>query len=192
MMDMLQLLTTLDTQILLWMQQSLRFASATAFWELMTDLGNAGFLWIVTALVLLARRKTRTYGIAVILALFLDVVITNGILKLLIARPRPFLTHADIIPLIKPPGGFSFPSGHSASSFAVSFVLYKLLPKRVGIPAVVLAVLIGFSRMYLGVHYPSDVLAGLVVGYGIARFVVWVLPKLRLPSWLMASRFRME
>lgn len=178
MIRMLQTITNLDYQILLWIQQNLRSEMATDFWESMTDMGNAGIFWLAVALVLLARRKTRFVGAAASLAIFLDVIITNGILKLLIARPRPFLTDTDITPLIPPPAGFSFPSGHSVSSFAVAFVLYQLLPKRYGIPAVIIAVLIALSRLYLGVHYPSDVLAGLFIGFAISKAAIWLTQKI--------------
>ena len=81
-----------------------------------------------------------------------------------------------LIPLITPPTDYSFPSGHTAASFAVGVLLFRKLPKRYGIPALVLAALIGFSRLYLGVHYPSDVLAGALLGTGIsyAAEVFWL------------------
>ncbi len=174
----LQTITNLDYQILIWIQQNLRSDMATDFWESMTDMGTAGIFWLAIAAVLLMRKKTRLVGAAASLALFLDVVLTNGILKLLVGRPRPFLTDTDIIPLIPPPAGFSFPSGHSVSSFAVAFVLYQMLPKRFGIPAVVIAVLIALSRLYLGVHYPSDVLAGLFIGFAISKAAIWLAQKI--------------
>ena len=98
------------------------------------------------------------------------------LLKHLIARSRPYDCILGLIPLITPPTDYSFPSGHTAASFAVGALLFRKLPKRYGIPALVLAALIGFSRLYLGVHYPSDVLAGALLGTGIsyAAEVFWL------------------
>lgn len=98
------------------------------------------------------------------LALAGSLVINNLILKNLVARPRPYEMVAGLMPLIPRPADYSFPSGHTGSSFAAAVVLYGQLPKKWGIAALVLAVLISISRLYLGVHYPSDVLAGALIG----------------------------
>ena len=108
-------------------------------------------------------------------ALLGSLIINNHIIKNLVQRPRPFVTFTDIQILIPTPSEFSFPSGHTASSFAAAAVFYRFLPKQLGIPAVVLAGLIGFSRLYVGVHYPTDVLAGMLMGVLLsymAEFVV--------------------
>lgn len=186
---MLQTITSFDLQTLLWIQQNLQSDTLTSFLEFMTDLGNAGIIWIASAVILLLNERTRSIGIAVSLAIFLDVIVTNGIMKPLIARPRPFLLYPAIVPLITPPTGFSFPSGHSVSSFAAAFVLYGLLPKRYGIPAVSIAVLISLSRIYLGVHYPSDILAGLLLGFVIAKAVLWLMHKTEMLHWFFTKIF---
>lgn len=80
-----------------------------------------------------------------------------------VARPRPFDTYTQIIPLITRPKDYSFPSGHTCASFAVALVCLRMLPGKWGILPVVLAGMIAFSRLYLGVHYPGDVLAGFLV-----------------------------
>lgn len=184
MICMLQTITSLDSQILFWIQQNIRSDSATLFWEFMTDLGNIGILWIFVTLILLFRKKTRTAGITAALAILMDTVISNGILKTWIARPRPFLTYTDIMPIIPPPTDFSFPSGHTAIAFAVAFVIYELLPRRYSIPALVTAALIGMSRLYLGVHYPTDILAGILIGFAIAKTAVWLIQKMGSHHWL--------
>lgn len=183
---MLQAVTTLDLQILLWVQQNIRSDTATAFWECMTDLGNMGALWIAVTVALWLRRKTRFAGAAASLAMLMDAVISNGLLKLWIARPRPFLAYTEITPLISPPADFSFPSGHTAFAFAVAFVIYELLPKRYGIPALVTAAFIGISRLYLGVHYPTDVLAGMLIGFVVAKTAVLLMQKMKSGRWLSA------
>lgn len=184
---MMQSLTNMDVQLLFWIQQNVRSDAATAFLEFFTDLGNMGALWIGLAVALFLYKKTRLTGSHAMLAVAVNVVLTNGLLKYLVARPRPFLLHSEINPLIALPTGFSFPSGHTSCSFAVAFVLYALLPKRYGIPALVTAVLVGFSRLYLGVHYPTDVLAGVLVGFVAAKFSIWFMKKMIARGWFSTS-----
>uniref|UniRef100_UPI000B24E0A3 phosphatase PAP2 family protein n=1 Tax=Clostridium sp. NkU-1 TaxID=1095009 RepID=UPI000B24E0A3 len=135
-----------------------------------TGLGDSGIFWIITGAVLLCFKKTRIMGLCVILSLAAGFLIGNMFLKNLIARPRPCWIDDSIPLLIKNPGDYSFPSGHTLASFegAVSIWLYN---RKWGTPALVLAVLIGFSRMYLFVHFPTDVLGGLVLGTLIAVLV---------------------
>ena len=107
----------------------------------------------------------------------MDVVLCNGILKNLVGRIRPFDVNTSIQLLVARPHDYSFPSGHTAASFAAAVILFLQLPKKYGIPALILAVLISFSRLYLGVHYPTDVLAGAVSGTLIALAVHWIFEK---------------
>ena len=98
-------------------------------------------------------------------ALLLSLMFTNGILKHLVERPRPWLTVEGLTPLIAEHDPNSFPSGHTSASFAAASAWCRTLPRRwMGVTAVVLAALMGFSRLYVGVHFPSDVLAGVLVG----------------------------
>lgn len=129
-----------------------------------TSLGNAGIIWIVLAVVLLIFPKTRKTGIIVAAALLMDLVLCNLILKNLVARVRPYDVNTAIAILIKKPLDFSFPSGHTAASFAAMTALFLAKMKKAWIAALVLAVLIAFSRLYFYVHYPTDVLGGAVVG----------------------------
>lgn len=129
-----------------------------------TSLGNAGIIWIVLAVVLLILPKTRKTGIIVAAALLADLVLCNLILKNLVARVRPYDVNTAIAILIKKPLDFSFPSGHTAASFAAMTALFLAKMKKAWIAALVLAVLIAFSRLYFYVHYPTDVLGGAVVG----------------------------
>lgn len=92
-------------------------------------------------------------------------------LKNLIRRVRPYEVISGLTALIEKQHDFSFPSGHTASSFAVAIILYQELPKKYGCIAIVLAILIAFSRLYLGVHYPSDVIAGAISGSCIGMLV---------------------
>ena len=129
-----------------------------------TSLGNVGIIWIVLAVVLLILPKTRKTGIIVAAALLMDLILCNLILKNLVARVRPYDVNTAIAILIKKPLDFSFPSGHTAASFAAMTALFLAKMKKAWIAALILALLIAFSRLYFYVHYPTDVLGGAVVG----------------------------
>lgn len=133
-----------------------------------TILGDMGIVWIILTLILLIPKKTRRTGAAMAVALLLGLIFCNGILKNVVARPRPFdmakFTVAKENLLIPAPTDWSFPSGHTVSSTAASTALFKDHTVW-GFLAFVLALTIAFSRLYLQVHYPSDVLAGLVLGF---------------------------
>lgn len=139
--------------------------------------GDKGLIWIGIALVLCAFPKWRSAGLAMLLALGLAHVIGNLFLKNLIGRPRPFVMHPAIELKIPPPNEFSFPSGHSITAFAAVFALPSSLGtlKRV---LALLAVGIAFSRLYLFMHYPSDVLGGVVLGM-IIGYSVSCIPALK-------------
>lgn len=128
----------------------------------LTSLGNKGIIWIAIAVFLLLFKKTRRLGLAVGLALLLDLLMCDITLKPLIARIRPF-DLIEIELLIASPHDFSFPSGHTAVSFSAVFAL-MFSKSKLYIPSLILAVIIAFSRLYLFVHYPSDILGGIVVG----------------------------
>lgn len=157
--------------ILLMIQEHVRNGILTPFFLFITTLGDAGFIWIVSALISLCFKKTRKTGIAVIIALCLSLLINNLILKNLIVRIRPYEVIEGLQILIPKQSDFSFPSGHTGSSFAAAIVFYRCMGKKYGIAAIILAVLIAFSRLYIGVHYPTDVLAGMITGIAIGYFV---------------------
>lgn len=174
-MNILQSIQQLDGEILLLIQQYLRTDMLTPFMKSVTFLGNGGWFWILCAVVLLAVPKTRKTGYAAALSLIFGVIVTNLLLKNIVARPRPFAEVEALIPMIIKPKDFSFPSGHTTASFAVALVMLRMLPKKFGIPAVVLAALVAFSRLYLGVHYPTDVLAGFVIALVGSTLSVWIV-----------------
>ena len=121
-------------------------------------------MWIAIAVLLLFVKNYRKVGLMVGGSLLGSLVFNNMIIKNIVARPRPYRMMEELMILIPEPGEYSFPSGHTSSSFAAGVVLYLMLPKKYGIPAMVLAFLIGISRLYVGVHYPTDVLGGMVMG----------------------------
>ncbi|MCF0134166.1 MAG: phosphatase PAP2 family protein [Blautia sp.] len=130
---------------------------------LVTKLGDNGVFWIVCALVLLFIPKTKRMGIAIAVSLILELLICNILLKPLVARVRPCDVNTAFTLLVSRPVDYSFPSGHTCASFAaMSAILFS--KNRLWIPAAVIAVVVAFSRLYLYVHYPSDVLAGALLG----------------------------
>lgn len=161
---MLETLLNLDGGFLLFLQDSVRNPILNSVMTLITSLGNGGILWIAATILLLIPKKTRKIGLMSAVALLGSLIINNQIIKNMVRRPRPFVTFPDLKILIPTPSEYSFPSGHTSSSFAAAAVFYRHLPKKAGVPAVVLAGLIGFSRLYVGVHYPTDVLAGIIMG----------------------------
>lgn len=130
-------------------------------------LGNNGLFWIVLSLILVCFKKTRRCGFAMMIAMAICFVVGNLALKNLIARPRPFMADTSVALKIPAPGEYSFPSGHTMNAFSAATVIF-LHHKKAGIPALVLASLIAFSRMYLFVHFPTDILGGILVGVGAA------------------------
>ena len=136
-----------------------------------TSLGNGGFIWIAVAVCLMFSKKYRKSGILLIIALAVGAIFGSVILKPIIARPRPCHVYGELPLLIKIPTDFSFPSGHTMSSVSSAYVLYKA-NKKFGYVAIPLAVLIAFSRLYLYVHFPSDIIAGAIFGIVIAFSVV--------------------
>lgn len=147
-----------------------------AVMPMITMLGSGGALWIVTAVILLCTKKYRKYGLMMGLGLLMGLLISNLTLKPLIARARPFLVNPDVVLLIRAPKDFSFPSGHTQAAFLASTVLFYM-HRKIGIAALILSALIAFSRMYLYVHYPSDILAGLVIGVLLACLSIWLVER---------------
>lgn len=173
----MELIQQIDTAILLFIQNHMRIETWNGFWGFITSLADKGWFWVTVSILLLVPKKTRMAGIASLVSLALCFGVTNVILKEWVARPRPYNAVEAIVPLIKGPRDYSFPSGHTTASFASALVFFRLLPRKYGIPAVCLAGLIGFSRLYLGVHYPSDVLGGFLVAWaGSACAVSYILP----------------
>lgn len=150
--------------ILLWIQEYMRGPLTDRFFAHYTALGNAGLVWIALSVLFLLFKRTRKAGIAGLLALLIGFVGTNLILKPLAHRTRPWLVVEGLAALVLEGDPHSFPSGHTCAAFAAACAWHPRLPGRWGNLALVCAVLMGFSRLYVGVHFPTDVLAGALVG----------------------------
>ena len=159
----MQFIQQLDLSILLFIQEHLRFAWMNGFWEFITHFGDGGIFWTVLTLALMIPKRTRKAGSVAACSLLLGFLITNVTLKPLVDRVRPYNYSDVIIPLGRIPVESSFPSGHTCASFACALIYVRMLPKKCGISLLVLAVLISLSRLYLCVHFPTDVLGGFLV-----------------------------
>lgn len=162
-----------EFEFLDWLQ-TLHTPMLDRFFSTITHLGDAGILWILLAVILLVIPKTRKVGAAIAIALVIDLILCNGILKNLVARTRPFDINETVSLLIKAPTDFSFPSGHTAASFAAVAALFFSKEKWMWKVFGVIAIVIAFSRMYLYVHYPTDVLGGIFIGV-FAGFAGWYI-----------------
>lgn len=129
----------------------------------LSRIGNYGLIWIVVSVCLLISKKHRRWGVLLLCALAVTTLTGEFILKNIVCRHRPFVTDHTFSLLIPEPSGFSFPSVHSAAAFCAATVLWKWKHKA-GAAAFILASLIAFSRMYLYVHFPTDVLGGIALG----------------------------
>ena len=178
-----------DLPILDWIQANLQSELMDTVMPIITLLGDAGIFWIICSLILMVFPKTRRTGLGMGIAMAMGLLICNVIMKPLIGRIRPYDYQIDILGktwndllvggklLVDTPHDFSFPSGHTIASFEACTAL-MMGNKKLGIPATLLAILIAFSRMYLYVHYPTDVICSVIlgtifglIGFGIAKII---------------------
>lgn len=195
MLEMIQaILNTLaisfDIPILDWIQAHLISEPMDTFMYCITLFGEGGIFWIACTVIFLFFRKTRRMGVGMAIALAMGLLICNIALKPWIARPRPYdfaLEHfgTEVWLLTGRLSDFSFPSGHTIASFEASVVMLKN-SKKLGIPALILAIMVSLSRLYLYVHYPTDVIISVIlgtvfalIGNAIAKRIVPAAPKKR-------------
>ena len=161
-----------------------------------THLGDTpGIIWCILGICLLIPKKTRKLGILLFAGLAIASLINNVCLKEIIQRPRPYNLDPSVWAnagytyewpgLIKQSSSWSFPSGHTSSSIGAAFALLLGCKKKylgVGIPAFIVSLLIGFSRIYVHVHYPTDVIVGALVGI-IGGIIAWlIIEKVVMPK----------
>lgn len=178
----MQGLNLFDRAVMSFVQQNCHNAFTDAVFPSVTYLGESGLVWIALAVLLLYfGRKSgwRTQGLLMLTAMLAGLLIGEIAMKNLVCRPRPFQEYPEyMLMLIVPPSGYSFPSGHSCSSFAAAVVVFSR-DKRFGTAALALAALIAFSRVFLFVHYPTDVLAGAALGVACGLATVKLYPRAR-------------
>lgn len=169
----------MEADFLLWIQQHARAGWLTPLMQLVSHLGDKGLFWIALTLLLLCMKRTRRLGAYCAVSMALTFLVVNVAIKPLVARIRPY----DLFPvlrdglLVAPEHDYSFPSGHSANSFAVAWIIFRMSKRKYGVPAVTLASLISISRLYVSIHYPSDVLCGILIAICLAELTLWQLPR---------------
>ncbi|MCQ2491555.1 MAG: phosphatase PAP2 family protein [Lachnospiraceae bacterium] len=187
---MIDIITSIDFFILQLIQSHVVRDSFTPVLKVLTTIGNAGAIWIVLGLILTLNKRTRKVGIIFLVFLAIEHFGINTTLKHHFARPRPFVQDPAITLLINAPKDTSFPSGHSSASFFAATYLYRY-KKYLGVPAIILAGLIAFSRLYFYVHFPSDVLVGslegILVGI-VASFVLQLFIKRPIKTKINAKK----
>ena len=174
-------LNPFDQAVMRFIQEHCHNAATDLLFPFLTYLGESGIFWIALALLLIALGKKtgwRATGGVMLAAMLAGLLIGEVALKHIVCRPRPFQDFPQYTALlIPPPSGWSFPSGHSCASFAAATAVFRR-DKRFGAGAYVLAGLIAFSRVFLFVHYPTDVLAGSLLGLLCGLAASWFFPRL--------------
>lgn len=175
---MVQLIQKFDDYVLLYITNNMHSNIMDRAMIIITSLGNMGAIWIVISVLLIINKKYRGIGFMILGALMLSSILGDIILKNLAKRMRPciYMTQAQL--LISKPLSYSFPSGHTSAAFASAGILKKYF-KKYAIEIITLASLIAFSRMYLYVHYPTDVLAGIILGIIYSKITIYLFHRVK-------------
>lgn len=182
-MNFVEYITSIDFAILDFIQNTIKCVFLDYVMAFFSYIGEAGGIWLISAIIMLVFRKTRATGVMMIVALLAGYLIGEVGIKNIVGRVRPFRVNTDIVLNIAPPSGYSFPSGHSCSSFAAATVIF-MHSKKLGIPALIIASLIAFSRLYNYVHFPTDVIGGIILGIICAVVTVYLFKKTGLDTKL--------
>ena len=181
----------MDSDILLYIQEYLRNDLLTPFMVFLTHTGDYGILCIAVSVILILLRKTRCLGHVIAFSIAIESIITNLLLKNLIARTRPYEVIEELELLIGEQPDFSFPSGHAGVTFALAgAMLFAFMygvkgfekNKRnslIVLLVLIYALLLAFSRLFVGVHYPTDVLGGMLIGLLSGLVGYWLEKKVR-------------
>lgn len=171
---MIQWITNFEINILMWIQNNLRSDILDNIMKFVTTLGDAGIIWITLGIILLINSKTRKIGLTLLLALALTSFMGEAVIKNIVCRDRPFLNIEGIKLIIEAPTSYSFPSGHTASSFAAATVLGYYF-RKYAVVFYSFAALMAFSRLYLFVHYPTDILGGILLGICCSLIMIYTV-----------------
>ena len=169
-MNFFEMIGKADYAVLIFVRDHLSSPFADKLFVYISIAGDRALLWMITAVVLLFFKKTRPAGFLTLAVLLFELIVSEVFVKTAVQRQRPFVEYGFKI-LVQPPPSFSFPSGHALSSFSSAVVFFHFIGRKAR-PFIAVAVLISFSRIYLLVHYPSDVLAGALLGILTAFFAV--------------------
>ncbi len=175
---MIEFITKIDFNILYWIQENLKCAFMDFMMPLFSFIEEGGMVWIAVSIILICFKKTRYCGFAILLAMGIDTLITEVTIKNIVCRVRPCNQVPGFDMIVTPPDSYGFPSNHSASSFAAATAIFLNIRNKLwSIPAFLGAGIIAFSRLYVFVHFPSDVIVGAVLGCVIALLVCWLMKK---------------
>ena len=174
---MIQSLEKMDFNILKYITDHFHNVALDKVMPIITYLGNGGLIWIILSIVLMINNKYRKIGFLTLCSMVLGAILGEVILKQIFHRSRPFIELPGLELLIKKPLTYSFPSGHTLSAFAAAGVIGGMI-KKFKQSVMILAILIAFSRLYLFVHYPSDILVGMVLGLLCAKIVLFFSRKM--------------
>ena len=173
---MSEIIQNWDETILRQIADNLRQPVLDIFMIFYTNLGNSGLIFIAAAIVMLLFRRTRRAGAAAGVAMVLGLLITNLTIKPLVARLRPWIVMEGFQTLVTSSDMNSFPSGHTCAAFAFAAAVCAVLPQKwAKAAALIAAALMGFSRLYVGVHFPTDVLAGAAIGAICGAAGAWIV-----------------
>ena len=175
-------ITSIDFSILNGIQQ-LRCGFLDTVLSSLSSIGHAGIVWIVLSILLLFFKKTRAAGVIALLAMGFGYLMGDIVIKPLVQRSRPFVVNPDVVPFIKKPSSFSFPSGHSCTS-AVAATVLLVKHRKIGLAVLPFSLLVMLSRLYNYVHFPTDVLGGALLGVLSALLVMLVFRKTGLENKL--------
>lgn len=185
---MIETITQIDFSVLDFIQENLKCGFMDWLMVLLSRLGEGGIIWFAIAIPMLFFKKSRTCGVVMILSMGVTLLLGEFVLKNLVGRVRPCNVNTQIEMLINRPSSYSFPSGHTSSSFASATTIFQW-NKKAGILALVLAFLVAFSRLYNYVHFPTDVIAGAVFGILASILVYYIFRKYQFDNKLENLRF---
>ncbi len=180
---MVDFITQIDFSILDFIQSDLRTDFLDTLMVFLSRIGEGGLVWFSIAIPMLFFKKSRTCGVVMILSMATTLLLGEFVLKNLFGRVRPCNVNLDIEMLVNRPSSFSFPSGHTSSSFASATTVFQW-NKKVGIAALILALGISLSRLYNYVHYPTDVLAGMLFGIFVSLLVYHLIKRHKIDKKL--------
>lgn len=172
----MDIIREIDFMVLDYIREHLRSGFLDNIMPVITAFGNMGMFWVLVALIISAKSKYRRCSMTMMIGMIAGVLIGNFVVKNIIRRDRPCWINEIGNMLIEIPQDYSFPSGHTMSSFIAATILCYY-DKKFAVPSFSVAILIAFSRMYLYVHFPTDIIGGALLGIGIAAMTVTMTNK---------------